>query len=84
MNFQVQLPKSGQVIVSVSAGYAHTVVEDTEGNTYTFGQNSNGQLGMGPSAADIIYRSMPVKVIASNIIVAGVDVETDRHPHKEI
>ena len=68
----------------MSAGYAHTVVEDTEGNTYTFGQNSNGQLGMGSSAADIISRSMPIKVIDGNEILVGVDVETDPHPYTEV
>mmetsp|Transcript_80132 Transcript_80132/g.159910 ORF Transcript_80132/g.159910 Transcript_80132/m.159910 type:complete len:468 (-) Transcript_80132:130-1533(-) len=38
-------------IVAVSAGYAHTVLRDDQGNVYTCGQNENGQLGIGEVAA---------------------------------
>ena len=36
--------------VQVSAGYSHTVVHDDRGGVFTFGQNDNGQLALGPAA----------------------------------
>ena len=44
---RVMLPTDAGRAVSVSAGYAHTVVRDEHGAVYTFGQNENGQLGLG-------------------------------------
>ena len=47
------MPPDAGRITSVSAGYAHTVLRDDRGRAYTFGQNENGQLGLGPQAVDI-------------------------------
>ena len=50
---RVVLPAGSGRVVSVSAGYAHTVLRDDRGLVYTLGQNENGQLGLGAGAADI-------------------------------
>jgi alpha-tubulin suppressor-like RCC1 family protein len=44
---EVQLPPHAGRIVSVSAGYAHTVLRDDRGAVYVMGQNESGQLGLG-------------------------------------
>ena len=44
---RVRLPEGAGRAVDVSAGYAHTAVRDEHGRVYTFGQNENGQLGLG-------------------------------------
>jgi alpha-tubulin suppressor-like RCC1 family protein len=38
-------------VVSVKAGYAHVLVLDEDGFVYTFGLNSEGQLGLGDTAS---------------------------------
>jgi len=64
----VVLPDSlDEKIVHVSAGYAHTVLTTQSGDVYVFGQNDNGQLGLGAEedfdkGDDPIPQSMPVKV----------------------
>ena len=61
---QVHLPPACTSVVSVSAGYAHTVIKDEAGNTYVFGQNTNGQLGIGSDTTGekVQFRAAPVKV----------------------
>lgn len=39
-------------VVEVSAGYAHTVLTTANGRVFVFGQNDNGQLGIGRSGED--------------------------------
>jgi alpha-tubulin suppressor-like RCC1 family protein len=46
----VWAPKAVEIpgkVVEVSAGYAHTVLTTSTGRVFTFGQNDNGQLGIG-------------------------------------
>eukprot|EP00550_Attheya_septentrionalis_P007856 CAMPEP_0198287000 /NCGR_PEP_ID=MMETSP1449-20131203/5953_1 /TAXON_ID=420275 /ORGANISM="Attheya septentrionalis, Strain CCMP2084" /LENGTH=394 /DNA_ID=CAMNT_0043984883 /DNA_START=94 /DNA_END=1278 /DNA_ORIENTATION=- len=43
----VSLPKHSGEVVNVSAGYAHTVLTMSSGKVFVFGQNDNGQLGVG-------------------------------------
>jgi len=44
---EVKLPKGVGPVVRVSAGYAHTVLTTESGKVFVFGQNDNGQLGIG-------------------------------------
>jgi len=61
---RVMLPTDAGRAVSVSAGYAHTVVRDEHGAVYTFGQNENGQLGLGcVIGIDVEARHRPTKVL---------------------
>ncbi len=48
---EVTLPSGTGPIASVSAGYTHTVLTSVAGKVLMFGQNSNGQLGMGSASA---------------------------------
>ena len=34
-------------VIGISAGYAHTVLTTSKGRVFVFGQNDNGQLGIG-------------------------------------
>lgn len=55
-------------VVEISAGYAHTVLRTESGAVYTFGQNTNGQLGLGQEAAklnDCEFEPIPVSVLYS-------------------
>lgn len=50
---RVRLPPAQgkeEKVVRVSAGYAHTVLTTESGEIYVFGQNDNGQLGLGSIA----------------------------------
>ena len=49
---RIKLPKDAGHIVRISAGYAHTIVEDCNHNAYSFGQNESGQLALGKAAAE--------------------------------
>ena len=44
---RVCLPLDAGKVVSASGGYAHTTLFCENGNVYTFGNNENGQLGLG-------------------------------------
>lgn len=44
---KVKLPKNARKVVKISGGYAHTIIQDEGGAVYSFGQNVNGQLGLG-------------------------------------
>ena len=44
---RVSLPLDAGKVVSASGGYAHTTLFCENGNVYTFGNNENGQLGLG-------------------------------------
>ena len=44
---RISLPLDAGKVVSVSGGYAHTTLFCENGNVYTFGNNENGQLGLG-------------------------------------
>ena len=44
---QVQLPPTSGKVIQVSAGYAHTALTTSTGQVFSFGQNENGQLGIG-------------------------------------
>jgi alpha-tubulin suppressor-like RCC1 family protein len=60
---RVMLPADAGRAVSVSAGYAHTVVRDEHGAVFTFGQNENGQLGLGcVIGIGVEARDSPTKV----------------------
>ena len=48
--------------VQVSAGWAHSLAVDTDGNAWAWGQNSSGQLGNNTT----ISQNSPVKVFASD------------------
>mmetsp|Transcript_25198 Transcript_25198/g.27779 ORF Transcript_25198/g.27779 Transcript_25198/m.27779 type:complete len:417 (-) Transcript_25198:43-1293(-) len=39
-------------VATISAGYAHTILTTECGNLYVFGQNDNGQLGLGSNSAE--------------------------------
>lgn len=45
-------------IIKIAAGSNHTLALDKDGNVYSFGLNSNGQLGLG----DVTLRNRPTKV----------------------
>jgi alpha-tubulin suppressor-like RCC1 family protein len=49
---KVDIPEQAGRAVQVSAGYAHSVVSTEMGKVFVFGQNDNGQLGMGDTNAD--------------------------------
>ena len=63
--------KSGNKLVSISAGHRFVCVIDNEGNPYCWGENSEGQLGKG----DFYYESsFPVtvsKITGFSIVSAG-------------
>ncbi|GMH49374.1 hypothetical protein TL16_g07190 [Triparma laevis f. inornata] len=42
----------GEHVASISCGYAHTMVKTKTGKVYMFGQNENGQLGLGEKFAN--------------------------------
>jgi len=44
---KIDLPTEAGKVIHVSAGYAHTVLTTDSGLLFTFGQNDNGQLGLG-------------------------------------
>ena len=45
-------------VVAVKAGFEHSLVRDEEGQLWSFGLNSSGQLGIG---SDVYYRDKPTK-----------------------
>lgn len=49
--------------ISQGRGGHHTIVEDKEGKTYSFGVNSKGQLGVG----DFVNRNIPVQIFHSSM-----------------
>jgi len=60
---RVELPGTDSKVAHVSAGYAHTVLTTEDGQTYVFGQNDNGQLGLGKDAfEDQEPHTSPIKI----------------------
>ena len=59
----IKLPENAGKVVTISAGYAHTTILDEHGDVYTFGQNENGQLGLGTKGLKIPYIFSPIKVV---------------------
>ncbi len=51
-------------IISISAGWAHSLVLLTNGNAYGFGSGADGRLGIG----DVTSYSIPTKVSLNNIV----------------
>jgi len=51
----------GPVIVDISCGDRHTVVATESGESYSWGSNENGQLGLGTSSAPIVPQPTLVK-----------------------
>lgn len=47
----VKIPEDAGLVVGVSAGYAHTVLTTSKNRVFVFGQNDNGQLGIGSKYA---------------------------------
>ena len=47
----VTIPQGAGRVVGVSAGYAHTVLTTSKNRVFVFGQNDNGQLGIGTKSA---------------------------------
>ena len=43
----VEIPKDAGQVIGISAGYAHTVLTTSKERVFVFGQNDNGQLGIG-------------------------------------
>ena len=60
---RINLPENAGKVVSISAGYAHTTILDENGDVYIFGQNENGQLGLGKVGLDIPFVFNPTKVV---------------------
>eukprot|EP00466_Bigelowiella_natans_P018094 jgi/Bigna1/138530/aug1.45_g13238 len=56
---KIAVPSHASRIVSVSAGYAHTILTDDKDKVFVFGQNANGQLGIGKSS----YSDEPLDVV---------------------
>ena len=52
---QVSLPTDQNRFAQVSAGHSHSVAVGSDGNVYTWGNNSNGELGI----VDITYSTVP-------------------------
>jgi len=63
----VELPPDAGKVAGISAGYAHTVLTTESGRVFVFGQNDNGQLGMGgdefEAGRDPEARTTPVETI---------------------
>lgn len=57
---------SGKRVRTIATGYYHNAVLASDGKVYTWGRNSSGQLGVGPSTP---YESSPVAVIASGALL---------------
>ena len=49
---KIKIPELAGKVVHISAGYAHSVVSTEKGRVFVFGQNDNGQLGLGDDNAD--------------------------------
>mmetsp|Transcript_27421 Transcript_27421/g.29603 ORF Transcript_27421/g.29603 Transcript_27421/m.29603 type:complete len:409 (+) Transcript_27421:69-1295(+) len=49
-------------VVEVSAGYAHTLLTTSTGRVFSFGQNDNGQLGIGTNREDCEPSMLPTEV----------------------
>ena len=49
---KIRIPEVAGKVVHISAGYAHSVVSTEKGRVFVFGQNDNGQLGLGDDDAD--------------------------------
>ena len=47
----VKIPKDAGQVIGISAGYAHTVLTTSKEGVFVFGQNDNGQLGIGGKGA---------------------------------
>jgi|GEM_PF-1280409 len=54
------------VITAISAGAAHSMALDVDGNVWTWGSNGNSQLGLGPSAPSIA--TTPTRIVAFDAI----------------
>lgn len=52
----VTIPQDAGRVVGVSAGYAHTVLTTSKNRVFVFGQNDNGQLGIGTNSAPDVGR----------------------------
>ena len=72
---RVLLPRGAGRVTSVSAGYAHTVLRDEHGAVFTFGQNENGQLGLGVGAVGVASADTPQNV--STAVVSAVRHKTE-------
>jgi len=48
---RVEIPEDAGQVVGISAGYAHTVLTTSKERVFVFGQNDNGQLGIGGKGA---------------------------------
>jgi len=55
---------SGKTITAIAAGYTHTVALDSDGKVYSWGQNTNGQLGNNSTS----HSSVPVAVYTSGVL----------------
>jgi parallel beta-helix repeat protein len=53
-------------IVAVAAGYEHSMALDVNGNVWTWGDNSGGELGIGKNENEVEYSLTPVKVVGLN------------------
>ncbi|KAG7371989.1 chromosome condensation regulator RCC1 [Nitzschia inconspicua] len=63
----VPIPAWAGPVTKVSAGYAHSVLTTRSGKVFSFGQNDNGQLGIGKGQDDITdlteSRHVPVQIV---------------------
>lgn len=55
---QVSFP-AGTELVSIAAGFSHSMARDSDGNLWSWGSNSSGELGIGTVGG---FRTVPVEV----------------------
>ncbi|MCL2451782.1 IPT/TIG domain-containing protein [Candidatus Saccharibacteria bacterium] len=65
---------AGVNIVQVAAGEAHSLALDDQGNVYTWGDNSNGQLGNNSTYQSLVPIKISGGVIATSALTAGVKI----------
>ena len=55
-------------IQSISLGLEHCICLDSNGNLFTFGKNTYGQLGIGKDYNELVFSSEPIKVELPSVI----------------
>jgi alpha-tubulin suppressor-like RCC1 family protein len=57
----------GRKVIAITAGYQHSLLLTSDGKVFTFGANTNGQLGDGSAA----IRANPVAIVDYNRVLSG-------------
>lgn len=65
----IPLPEGSSKIVGGSCGRSHTVLYDQDGNAYSCGNNTSGQLGIGSKEGLSAEHHRPTKVVLPDTVV---------------